>query len=573
MVNLTINGQRISVPEGTTILEAALKVDIDIPHLCFLKDVNEIGACRACVVENAGMQTLVTACNTPAEEGMEIYTNSPRVRKARKINVSLILSDHDCKCATCVRSGNCSLQSIANDLGILDNPYVNTAEKGKWNKKLPLIRDASKCIKCMRCIQVCDKIQGMNVWNLSGSGFRTTVGITKGADLDETNCALCGQCVTHCPVGALRERDDTDRMLDALADPDKITMVQIAPAVRTAWAESLGLDKAESTVGKMVASLKKIGVDYVFDTAFTADLTIMEEGSEFIERFQNRNEYKWPMFTSCCPGWVRFVKNEYPEFVGNLSTAKSPQQMFGAMSKTYIAQKLGIDPEKIFSVSIMPCMAKKYECDVEAVNDAGAGHDVDLVLSTREMDRLIKADRLKVAALDEMAFDDMFGEATGAGIIFGATGGVMEAALRSAHFLLTGKNPKPDAFRKVRGVKGWKEAVFEIEGIGVKVAVVSGLGNTRQILEAIKNGEVEYDFVEIMACPGGCAGGGGQPIHDGYEMAEERGKTLYGMDSTAQLRFSHENPTVQMCYDEFLGKPLSERSHKLLHTDLTEWKL
>lgn len=573
MVNLTINGQRISVPEGTTILEAALKVDIDIPHLCFLKDVNEIGACRACVVENAGMQTLVTACNTPAEEGMEIYTNSPRVRKARKINVSLILSDHDCKCATCVRSGNCSLQSIANDLGILDNPYVNTAEKGKWNKKLPLIRDASKCIKCMRCIQVCDKIQGMNVWNLSGSGFRTTVGITKGAELDETNCALCGQCVTHCPVGALRERDDTDRMLDALADPDKITMVQIAPAVRTAWAESLGLDKAESTVGKMVASLKKIGVDYVFDTAFTADLTIMEEGSEFIERFQNRNEYKWPMFTSCCPGWVRFVKNEYPEFVGNLSTAKSPQQMFGAMSKTYIAQKLGIDPEKIFSVSIMPCMAKKYECDVEAVNDAGAGHDVDLVLSTREMDRLIKADRLKVAELDEMAFDDMFGEATGAGIIFGATGGVMEAALRSAHFLLTGKNPKPDAFRKVRGVKGWKEAVFEIEGIGVKVAVVSGLGNTRQILEAIKNGEVEYDFVEIMACPGGCAGGGGQPIHDGYEMAEERGKTLYGMDSTAQLRFSHENPTVQMCYGEFLGKPLSERSHKLLHTDLTEWKL
>lgn len=573
MVNLTINGQRISVPEGTTILEAALKVDIDIPHLCFLKDVNEIGACRACVVENAGMQTLVTACNTPAEEGMEIYTNSPRVRKARKINVSLILSDHDCKCATCVRSGNCSLQSIANDLGILDNPYVNTAEKGKWNKKLPLIRDASKCIKCMRCIQVCDKIQGMNVWNLSGSGFRTTVGITKGAELDETNCALCGQCVTHCPVGALRERDDTDRMLDALADPDKITMVQIAPAVRTAWAESLGLDKAESTVGKMVASLKKIGVDYVFDTAFTADLTIMEEGSEFIERFQNRSEYKWPMFTSCCPGWVRFVKNEYPEFVGNLSTAKSPQQMFGAMSKTYIAQKLGIDPEKIFSVSIMPCMAKKYECDVEAVNDAGAGHDVDLVLSTREMDRLIKADRLKVAELDEMAFDDMFGEATGAGIIFGATGGVMEAALRSAHFLLTGKNPKPDAFRKVRGVKGWKEAVFEIEGIGVKVAVVSGLGNTRQILEAIKNGEVEYDFVEIMACPGGCAGGGGQPIHDGYEMAEERGKTLYGMDSTAQLRFSHENPTVQMCYGEFLGKPLSERSHKLLHTDLTEWKL
>ena len=573
MVNAVINNRPVCVEAGTTILDAAQAAGMPIPHLCYLKGVNEIAACRMCVVEVEGIERLVTACDNEVLEGMVIRTNSPRVRQARRTNMRLLLSQHDTNCTTCIRSGNCELQTLSAELNIHYQPYEVKPERSRVDLEAPLIREAGKCIKCMRCVQVCDKIQGMNVWNLSGSGFRTTVGMTKGAELDETNCALCGQCVTHCPVGALRERDDTDRMLDALADPDKITMVQIAPAVRTAWAESLGLDKAESTVGKMVASLKKIGVDYVFDTAFTADLTIMEEGSEFIERFQNRNEYKWPMFTSCCPGWVRFVKNDYPEFVGNLSTAKSPQQMFGAMSKTYIAQKLGIDPEKIFSVSIMPCMAKKYECDVEAVNDAGAGHDVDLVLSTREMDRLIKADRLKVAELDEMAFDDMFGEATGAGIIFGATGGVMEAALRSAHFLLTGKNPKPDAFRKVRGVKGWKEAVFEIEGIGVKVAVVSGLGNTRQILEAIKNGEVEYDFVEIMACPGGCAGGGGQPIHDGYEMAEERGKTLYGMDSTAQLRFSHENPTVQMCYDEFLGKPLSERSHKLLHTDLTEWKL
>lgn len=573
MVNLTINDQKISVNEGTTILDAALKVGIDIPHLCFLKEINEIGACRACVVENAGMDTLIPACNTPVEEGMQIYTNSPKAREARRINVGLILSDHDCKCATCVRSGNCNLQKISNDLGMLDVPYENTAEKSVWKSKGPLIRDASKCIKCMRCIQVCDKVQGMKVWNLSGSGYRTTVGITQNVVIDDTNCTFCGQCVTHCPVGALRERDDTGKMLNALADPDKITMVQIAPAVRTAWGESLGLYREESTMGKFVAALKQIGFDYVFDTVYSADLTIMEEGSEFVSRFREKDKHKWPLFTSCCPGWIRFVKNEFPEFAGNLSSAKSPQQMFGAMSKTYIAEKLGIAPEKIYSVSIMPCMAKKYECDVEEVNDAGVGQDVDLVLTTREISRLINADRIKVGELEEAEFDDMFGESTGAGIIFGATGGVMEAALRSAHFLLTGKNPKTDAFKKVRGIKGWKEAIFEIEGIAIKVAVANGLGNTRQLLTALKNGEVEYDFVEIMACPGGCAGGGGQPIHDGVEMAEERGRTLYGMDSTAPLRFSHENPAVLMSYDEFLGSPLSEKAHKLLHTHIEDWKL
>lgn len=573
MVNLTINNHKISVPEGTTILEAALKVGVDIPHLCYLKDINEIGACRVCIVENKGMETLITACNTPAEEGMEIYTNSPKVRKARKINVSLILSDHDCKCATCVRSGNCNLQTIANDLGILDIPYANTAEKEKWDSKLPLIRDASKCIKCMRCIQICDKVQGMNVWNLSGSGFRTTVGISQNVTMDKTNCTFCGQCITHCPVGALRERDDTSKVLDALADPEKVTLVQIAPAIRTAWGEGLDLYRAESTMGKLVSSLKQIGFDYVFDTVYTADLTIMEEGSEFIERFKDRENHKWPLFTSCCPGWIRFVKKEFPEFAENLSSAKSPQQMFGAMSKTYMAEKLGIDPEKICSVSIMPCLAKKYECDVDAVNDAGAGKDVDYVITTRELDRLINADRIKVDELEETPFDEHFGEGTGAGVIFGATGGVMEAALRSAYFLLTGENPKTDAFKKVRGVQGWKEAVFEIEGVAVRVAVASGLGNTRKLLNAIKRGEVQYDFVEIMACPGGCSGGGGQPIHDGQELAEERGRTLYGIDSTATIRFSHENPTVQMTYEEYLGAPLSEKAHKLLHTDITKWKL
>lgn len=573
MVNLTINDQKITVSEGTTILEAARKVGIDIPHLCYLEGINEIGACRVCIVENKGMDTLITACNTPVEEGMEIYTNSPKVRKTRRINVSLILSDHDCKCATCVRSGNCGLQKIANDLGLLEIPYENVAEKNNWNYKVPLIRDASKCIKCMRCIQICDKVQGMNVWDITGSGYRTTVGVAHNEPIEEADCAFCGQCITHCPVGALRERNDTSRMFDALADPDKITMVQIAPAVRAAWGEGVGLYREESTTGKLVSALRQIGFDYIFDTVYTADLTIMEEGSEFLERFTHRDEYKWPMFTSCCPGWIRFVKTQYPELAGNLSSAKSPQQMFGAISKTYIAHKLGIDPEKIFSVSIMPCTAKKYECDVAEVNDSGHGQDVDLVLTTREMDRMINADRIKVDELKEEPFDDMFGEGTGAGVIFGATGGVMEAALRSAYFLLTGKNPKMDAFKKVRGMDGWKDAIFEIEGVAVKVAVVSGLGNTRKLIEALKAGEVEYDFVEVMACPGGCAGGGGQPIHDGEELAETRGKTLYGIDSVAKLRFSHENPTVTMTYEEFLEKPLSHRSHELLHTNIEEWDL
>lgn len=573
MVSLTINDHKITVSEGTTILEAAREVGIDIPHLCYLKDINEIGACRVCIVENAGMDTLITACNTPVEEGMQIYTNSPRVRKTRRINVELILSDHDCKCATCARSGNCNLQKLANDMGILEIPYENVAEKSKWNSKVPLIRDASKCIKCMRCIQVCDKVQGLNIWNISGSGYRTTVGVSQNTPIEEAGCAFCGQCITHCPVGALRERNDTQRMLDALADQDKVTMVQVAPAVRAAWGEGVGLYREESTMGKLISALRQIGFDYIFDTVYTADLTIMEEGSEFLERFKHRDEYKWPMFTSCCPGWIRFVKTQYPELAGNLSTAKSPQQMFGAISKTYIAHKLGINPDQIFSVSIMPCTAKKYECDVAEVNDAGHGQDVDLVLTTREVDRLINADRIKVDELREEPFDEMFGEGTGAGVIFGATGGVMEAALRSAHFLLTGQNPKNDAFKKVRGVDGWKEAIFEIEGVAVNVAVVSGLGNTRKLIEAIKAGEVKYDFVEVMACPGGCVGGGGQPIHDGQELAETRGKTLYGIDSTAQIRFSHENPTVTMTYEEFLGSPLSHRAHELLHTNIDEWGL
>lgn len=573
MVKLKIDGQQITVPAGTTILEAAARVGIKIPHLCYLKDINEIGACRVCLVEKVGMEKLVTACNTEVEEGVEILTNSPRVREVRRINVELILSDHDCKCVQCVKSGNCTLQKIANDLGIIEQPYEDVHEKTRWNFDLPLIREASKCVKCMRCVQICDKVQGLHVWDINGSGYRASVGVSNNRKITEADCSLCGQCITHCPVGALRERDDLRRLRDALADPEKITMVQIAPAIRTAWGEGIGISKTEATTGKLVSALRRIGFDYIFDTTYSADLTIMEEGSEFIQRFTHKEQYQWPMFTSCCPGWIRFVKTQYPEYVKNLSTAKSPQQMFGAMAKTYMAQKLGVNPDKIYSVSIMPCLSKKFEKDVPQIDDAGHGKDVDLVLTTRELDRLIRADNIQAHDLKEEEFDEIFGEGSGAGVIFGATGGVMEAALRSAYFLITGENPEADSFKSVRGMDGWKEATFEIKGLKVRVAVASGLGNTRKLMEAIKRGQASYDFVEIMACPGGCVGGGGQPVKDGCEFAEARGKILYGLDKFSGLRFSHENSAVQMTYEEFLGEPHSHRAHELLHTNLENWDL
>lgn len=571
MVKLTIDGRTVKVEEGTTILNAALKLDIHIPHLCYFEGLNEIGACRVCAVEVKGKEQLVAACNTHVSEGMEVFTNSPKVRKTRKVNVRLILSDHDCKCATCARSGNCALQSLATDLGILENPYRNVAEENKWDRSYPLVRDDSKCIKCMRCIQVCDKIQSLGVWDLSGTGYRTTVGVTGNKTLEEANCTLCGQCITHCPVGALRTRSDMELMFDAIADPDVITMVQIAPAVRTAWGEEIGLAKEKSTLGRLVSAMRRLGFDYIFDTNFSADMTIMEEGSEFLERLTHKDEYDFPMFTSCCPGWIRFARSQYPELVPQLSTAKSPQQMFGALSKTYIAKCLGVDPSKIFSVSVMPCMAKKFESTVPDMVSTEFGPDVDLVLTTREIGRMIRADHIRADELKEEAFDEFFGEGTGAAVIFGATGGVMEAALRSAYYLVTGKNPNPDAFKDVRGIEGWKEASFEIEGIPLKVAVVSGLRNARELILALKRGEVKYDFVEVMACPGGCSGGGGQPIHAFEEMAEERGKILYGLDRMNDIRFSHENPTVKKVYEEFLEKPLSEKAHHLLHTDYNNW--
>lgn len=573
MVKLTINNKKIEVPEHTTILDAAAKYNLKIPNLCYLKGLNEIGACRVCLVEVDGVSRLVTACNNTVEEGMVVYTNSPKVRQVRRTNVELILSQHDAKCAVCVRSGNCSLQTIANDLGIIDIPYEENLTHARWTEDFPLVRNYEKCIKCMRCIEVCDKVQGLNVWDMSKTGSRTNVDVSHNRRIEDASCALCGQCITHCPVAALRERDDIQKVYDALAQKDKITIVQIAPAVRAAWGEGFGIEREFATVNRLVSALRKIGFDYIFDTNFTADLTIMEEGSEFLEKLKNKKNEIWPMFTSCCPGWVRFLKSQYPDMVGQLSTAKSPQQMFGAITKSYYAEILGVDPSRIFNISIMPCTAKKYEAGVPMLSDAGAGQDVDVVLTTREVARMIKAEQIIPELLEEEEFDMPLGVGTGAAVIFGATGGVMEAALRSAYYLVTGKNPEPDAFRDVRGRKGWREASFDLAGSKLRVAVASGLGNTRKLINAIRAGEVHYDFVEVMACPGGCAGGGGQPIEDGKELAGERADILYGLDKINNLRFSHENPSVIKCYEEFLGKPLSHKSHKLLHTNQKEWEL
>lgn len=571
MVNLTIDKLNISVKEGATIMEAAATKAIEIPHICYLKNLNEIGACRVCVVELQGKEKLVTACNNVVEEGMVILTNSPKVRNVRKTNVQLILSQHDCHCATCVRSKNCSLQTAANDLGILEVPYEKNLDKIPWNKNFPLIRDSQKCIKCMRCIQVCEKIQGLSVWDVANTGSRTTVDVSGNRLIEDSDCSLCGQCVTHCPVGALRERDDTDRVFDALADPDKITVVQIAPSIRASWGEGLDLEPEIATEKRLVASLRRIGFDYIFDTNFSADLTIMEEASELLHHMTSKEQFKFPMFTSCCPGWIRFMKSHYREIIGQVSTAKSPQQMFGAVAKTYYAKILGVPAERIYCISIMPCIAKKSECDIPSMNDSGAQKDVDVVLTTREINRMIRAEHIHPSNLKEEEFDAPLGTGSGAGVIFGATGGVMEAALRTAYYMLTGQNPPVDAFKEVRGIKGWKEADFVVNDTVVHTATVSGLNNVRGLMEALKRGECKYDFVEVMACPGGCVGGGGQPIKDGEELAEMRGQNLYELDANNPLRFSHENEEIIKIYREFLGTQLSEVSHHLLHTNHEAW--
>ncbi|MDD7771060.1 [FeFe] hydrogenase, group A [Suipraeoptans intestinalis] len=572
MVNLIIDGKKISVEENTTIMEAAEQNGIPIPRLCYLKGLNEIAACRVCVVEMEGKEKLITSCNNVVEEGMVLYTNSPKVRRHRRTTVELILSQHNNQCVICSRSGNCSLQKVANDLNILELPYKQTPEKQEWNKEFPLIRDSSKCIKCMRCIQVCDKVQSLNVWDLEGTGSRTTVNVSRRQKIEEAPCSLCGQCITHCPVGALSERDDTELVWDAIADPEKIVVVQVAPAVRASWGEQLGLSPEEAKVGKILDSLKRMGADYVFDTAFSADLTIMEEASEFLERFTAGELKERPMFTSCCPGWVRFVKSQFPHMVKDLSTAKSPQQMFGAVMKSYFAESIGVSPEKIFSVSVMPCLAKKSEREMELFYGEYAGHETDVVITTRELVKMIRSAHIKPDTLEDIPGDNPMSVGTGAGIIFGATGGVMEAALRTAYFTLKKENPPAGTFKQVRSTgfqenNGIQEAEFDIDGVKVRTAVVSGLGNTRELLKKIERKEVQYDFVEVMACPGGCVGGGGQLIHDGKELAFERGKNLYYLDDRSEVRCSHDNPDIKKLYAEYLEKPLSHKAHLLLHTE------
>lgn len=574
MVTLTIDKKQVTVPENTTILEAARSVNINIPTLCYLKGLNEIGACRLCAVEVEGMARLVPACDNVVANGMVVHTNSPKVRESRRTNLRLILSQHDVSCTNCSRSGNCTLQTLANDFNMRGQHYPKKLSNEPVNYATPLIREPDKCVMCMRCIQVCEKMQTVKIWDLLGTGSRSVVGVSRNRFIQDTECTYCGQCVTHCPTAALRERDDTGKVYDAIDDADRITVVQVAPAVRTAWAEQFGLAPEFATPKRMAAALRAIGFDYVFDTDFAADLTIMEEGSEFIERFTHKDQHTWPMFTSCCPGWVRFLKSQYPELTENLSTAKSPQQMFGAITKSYFAEKLGADPKKLFVVSVMPCISKKSECALPTMNDACGEPDVDVSITTRELNIMMRANHIDPRFLDEEEFDSPLGTATGAAVVFGATGGVMDAALRSAYYLITGSNPDPDAFTAVRGMDGWKEATFTIPGAGdVRIAVVSGLGNARKLLEALRRGEAVYDFVEVMACPGGCAGGGGQPIHEGCEMAKERGSVLWRLDANEKIRFSHENPDVLALYREYLGAPLGEKSHHLLHTDHTAWEM
>ena len=621
MVNATVNGTPIALPEGSKVIEAVFASGNYVPTLCGLEGISDIGACRVCVVEIEGVERLVPACNTPLEDGMVIHTDTPRVLETRRVNVSLLLSQHDVQCATCVRNSNCVLQDLAQELNILDVPYEKEPTFTPWDESFPLIRDSSKCVRCLRCVQVCHKVQGCDVWDIKNRATRLDVGVRDGLPIEQAGCTLCGQCITHCPTGALRARDDIDAVLEALADPDVVCAVQVAPAVRTSWSETLDLAPELATEGRLAATFRALGFDYVFDTNFGADMTIMEEGSELLERLGGKGTM--PMFTSCCPGWVRYLKINHPDKLAHLSSAKSPQQMFGALLKEYVGPKLGMMPprqgvhelagvregaglgigvstnpvgtganddasvaaagetsaaasgpmgKRIFNVSCMPCVAKKYEAAVEEMVRE-TEPDVDAVLAVRELGRLIRLMHVNVAALDEMPFDDPMNEGSGAAVIFGATGGVMEAALRSAYFLVNETNPDPDAFVEVRGLDGWKEKSFDLGGREVRVAVASGLANAEKLLAAIDAGEIEYDFVEVMACPGGCAGGGGQPIHEARELAGDRGQTLYALDRKRATRFSHENPNVTTCYEEFLGEPLSHKAHELLHTDQEQWTL
>ena len=569
MVSLTINGRKVEVEEGTTILEAARKASIDIPTLCFLKDINEFGDCRMCVVEVEGRRGFATSCIQKVEEGMVVRTNTPAVIEARRTVLDLILSNHDRDCLTCTRNGTCELQKLAEEFYVNEIKYKGERNKHEIDDKSPsIVRDFNKCILCRRCVATCKNVQGIGAIDCTERGFSSTISTYNDMSLNDVNCTFCGQCIEACPVGALREKDGTADVWEALADEEKFVVAQTAPAVRVALGEEFGMEIGTNVKGKMVSSLKHLGFDRVFDTNTGADFTIMEEATEFIDRFSNGGTL--PMITSCSPGWVRFLELNYPELIPNLSTCKSPHQMFGAIIKSYYAKKNNIDPSKIFVVSVMPCIAKKYERTRD--DEQGTGYDdVDAVITTRELARMIKQAHINFKTLEDSEFDDPMGEATGAAAIFGTTGGVMEAALRTVAEKVTGNSFGKLEYEDVRGGQGIKRASINLDGKEVKVVVASGLKNARTIMEEIKSGKADYQFVEIMACPGGCVMGGGQPIRTSKERAtiDIRGKraaALYSIDEKSKIRKSHENPTLKKIYADYLGEPGGHLAHELLHT-------
>ena len=579
-INITINGMAVEAPKGSTILQAAKGAGIDIPTLCYLKEINEIGACRICMVEadEGRGARLVASCVYPITEGMKVYTNTPKVLEYRKKTLQLILSDHDKKCLSCVRSGKCELQKLCHDFGVDDeNKYAGITNEFEIDDSAAhMVRDNNKCINCRRCIAACEKTQGIGVIGANNRGFITEISSPFGMGLGETACVCCGQCIAVCPTGAIYEKSDVDKIMAAIADPAKHVVVQTAPAVRAALGEPFGFPMGTGVEGKMAAALRRIGFEKVFDTDFAADVTIMEEATELLGRVTNGGVL--PMITSCSPGWIKFCEHYYPDQLDHLSSCKSPQQMLGGILKTYYAEKMGWDPKDIVSVSVMPCTAKKFEIGRPDQSAAGVP-DLDYTMTTRELARLIERCGLDFKNLPDEAFDDPMGESTGAAVIFGATGGVMEAALRTAVWKLTGEtNDSPLEFKEVRGVEGIKEATYEVAGMKVKVAVASGLQNARVIMDKIRAGEADYTFVEIMACPGGCVNGGGQPqvpasVRNFTDIRAERAKALYNYDENMPRRKSHENESVKKLYAEYFGEPNSHRAHEVLHTKYVQRKI
>ena len=568
-----VDNIRVEYDNEPNVLEVCRKAGVEIPNFCFHSDLSVYGACRMCMVEEEGTGKIDAACTMPPKNELHIRTNTARLLKYRRMIIELLLSAHCRDCTTCEKNRACRLQEMAVRFGIHHVRFDDTREHVKMDFSSPAVTmDLNKCILCGDCVRVCEEMQGMGILNFAYRGSNLQVMPAFDRKLSETKCVSCGQCAAVCTTGAITVKNQIGEAWRAIHDPSKRVVIQIAPAVRVAVGEAFGFPAGENVLDKLVTALKLMGVDEVYDTTFGADFTTIAESEEFLARLKNGGPF--PMFTSCCPGWVRFLKSQYPERTEELSTAKSPQQMFGAIAKTYFAEKIGIDPKRLFVVSIMPCVAKKSECALPTMRGEDGIPDVDVSITTRELDIMLRANHISPVHLPEEEFDSPLGSGTGAAVVFGATGGVMDAALRSAYYLVTGENPDPDAFTAVRGMDGWKEASFTIPTTGeVKVAVVSGLGNARKLLYALERGEVSYDFVEVMACPGGCAGGGGQPIHDGQELAEARGGVLWRLDKGEALRFSHENPDVQALYRDYLGKPLGEKSHHLLHTDHLAWEM